>query len=126
MGFVTIDGIEVEFTDERNLLTVIKKAGIDIPTLCYIDELTVVNLVASSRVYKWDAYVTDDGGKPIDEWAKIGGKTDNGKSTAAGYTLTLPEAAQQIPIRYIRIYGTYHSANCGYHITEISVVGKAA
>lgn len=40
MGFVTIDGIEVEFTDERNLLTVIKKAGIDIPTLCYIDELS--------------------------------------------------------------------------------------
>lgn len=40
MGIVTIDGIEVEFTDERNLLTVIKKAGIDIPTLCYIDELS--------------------------------------------------------------------------------------
>ena len=40
MGIVTIDGIEVEFTDERNLLAVIKKAGIDIPTLCYIDELS--------------------------------------------------------------------------------------
>ena len=99
---------------------------VDFGKLCYIDELTVVNLVSSSRVYKWDAYITDDGEKPIGEWTKIGGKTDNGKSTAAGYTLTLPEAAQQTPIRYIRIYGTYHSANCGYHITEISVVGNPA
>ena len=40
MGIVTIDGIEVEFTNERNLLTIIKKAGIDIPTLCYVDELS--------------------------------------------------------------------------------------
>ncbi len=36
MGIMTIDGSKkVEFTDERNVLTVIRKAGIDIPTLCY-------------------------------------------------------------------------------------------
>ena len=35
MGTITIDGRKVEFTDEKNLLTVIRKAGIDIPTLCY-------------------------------------------------------------------------------------------
>ena len=34
MGTITIDGRKVEFTDEKNLLTVIRKAGIDIPTLC--------------------------------------------------------------------------------------------
>jgi len=34
--------MEVEFTNEKNLLTIIKKAGIDIPTLCYIDELSTV------------------------------------------------------------------------------------
>ena len=32
MGIMTIDGRKVEFTDERNVLTVIRKAGIDIPT----------------------------------------------------------------------------------------------
>ena len=31
MGTITIDGRKVEFTDEKNLLTVIRKAGIDIP-----------------------------------------------------------------------------------------------
>ena len=34
MGTITIDGRKVEFTDEKNLLTIIRKAGIDIPTLC--------------------------------------------------------------------------------------------
>ena len=40
MGTITIDGRKVEFTDEKNLLIVIRKAGIDIPTLCYHSELS--------------------------------------------------------------------------------------
>ena len=40
MGTITIDGRKVEFNDEKNLLTVIRKAGIDIPTLCYHSELS--------------------------------------------------------------------------------------
>ena len=40
MGIMTIDGRKVEFTDEKNVLTVIRKAGIDIPTLCYHSELS--------------------------------------------------------------------------------------
>ena len=39
MGFMTIDRIRVEFTDEPNVLSVIRKADIDIPTLCYHSEL---------------------------------------------------------------------------------------
>ncbi len=35
-----VDGKEVEFTDEPNLLEVIKKAGITIPTFCYRPDLT--------------------------------------------------------------------------------------
>ena len=41
MGSIIIDGIRVEFTDETNVLTVIRKAGIDLPTLCYVSELSV-------------------------------------------------------------------------------------
>ena len=41
MGIMTIDGIHVEFTDEANVLDVIRKAGIDLPTLCYVSELSV-------------------------------------------------------------------------------------
>ncbi len=40
MGTMTIDGRKVEFTDEKNVLTIIRKAGIDIPTLCYHSELS--------------------------------------------------------------------------------------
>ena len=40
MGVMTIDGRNVEFTDEKNVLSVIRKAGIDIPTLCYHSELS--------------------------------------------------------------------------------------
>ncbi|MBQ8856980.1 MAG: (2Fe-2S)-binding protein [Lachnospiraceae bacterium] len=40
MGYITINGKKVEFTDEKNLLTIIRKAGIDIPTLCYHSELS--------------------------------------------------------------------------------------
>lgn len=41
MGYMTIDGRTVEFTDELNVLAVIRKADIDIPTLCYHSELSV-------------------------------------------------------------------------------------
>lgn len=35
-----IDGKEVEFTDEPNLLEVIRKAGMNVPTFCYLPDLT--------------------------------------------------------------------------------------
>ena len=41
MGIMTIDGQSIEFTDEPNVLSVIRKAGIDIPTLCYHSELSI-------------------------------------------------------------------------------------
>lgn len=40
MGTMTIDGRKVEFTNEKNVLTIIRKAGIDLPTLCYHSELS--------------------------------------------------------------------------------------
>ena len=41
MGTITINGRKVPFTNEKNLLTIIRKAGIDIPTLCYQPELSI-------------------------------------------------------------------------------------
>lgn len=41
MGIMTIDGQAIEFMDESNVLSVIRKAGIDIPTLCYHSELSI-------------------------------------------------------------------------------------
>jgi NADH-quinone oxidoreductase subunit G len=38
---MVIDGIECPFTDERNVLEVAKNNGIEIPTLCYCENLTI-------------------------------------------------------------------------------------
>ena len=39
--YMIVDGIRVEFTDERNVLQVIQKAGIHVPTFCYYTELSI-------------------------------------------------------------------------------------
>ena len=39
--FMTIDGIPVEINGEKNLLEVIRKAGIKLPTFCYHSELSI-------------------------------------------------------------------------------------
>lgn len=41
MGYMLIDGHRVEFTDEKNILQVIRKAGIELPTFCYHSELSI-------------------------------------------------------------------------------------
>ena len=38
---MVIDGIECPFTNERNVLEVARKNGIDIPTLCYCENLSI-------------------------------------------------------------------------------------
>ena len=39
--YMIVDGIRVEFTDERNILQVIRKAGINVPTFCYYSDLSI-------------------------------------------------------------------------------------
>ena len=40
MGYITINNRKVEFTNEKNLLSVIRKSGIDLPPFCYHSELS--------------------------------------------------------------------------------------
>ncbi len=40
MSYMTINNMRVEFTNEKNVLSVIRKAGIDLPTFCYHSELS--------------------------------------------------------------------------------------
>ena len=69
MGRMIIDGMPVEFTDEQNVLSVIRKADIDLPTLCYHSDLSVYGacrlctveddkgrLFASCSERWWEAY----------------------------------------------------------------------
>jgi NADH-quinone oxidoreductase subunit G len=39
--YMIIDGDRVEFDKEKNILDVVKKAGIDLPTLCYYSDLSI-------------------------------------------------------------------------------------
>ena len=41
MGVITINGKKCEFTNEKNILTIIRNAGIEVPTLCYQPELSI-------------------------------------------------------------------------------------
>lgn len=41
MGYMTIDGQKIEFCNEKNILEVIRKAGIELPTFCYHSELSI-------------------------------------------------------------------------------------
>lgn len=40
MGYITINNRRTAFTNERNVLSVIRKSGIDLPTFCYHSELS--------------------------------------------------------------------------------------
>jgi len=40
-NYMIINGERVPFNDEKNILSVVRKAGIDLPTLCYYSELSV-------------------------------------------------------------------------------------
>lgn len=39
--YMIIDGLRAEFTDEKNILQVIRKVGINIPTFCYHTDLSI-------------------------------------------------------------------------------------
>lgn len=40
MKYMTVNNIKVSFTDEKNILTVLRKNGINLPTFCYHSELS--------------------------------------------------------------------------------------
>ena len=64
---MTIDNKKVEFTDEKNVLEVIRKMGIDLPTFCYYSELSIYEPV--------DVYRRDDRGKilpPAPNYPRMG------------------------------------------------------
>lgn len=93
---------------------------IDLGENTEIGAINVVNLVDSSRIYKWEAYATTDNTADINTWTKIGEKTNDDVSTAKGTTVTF----EKMTARYVRVYGTYHNQNIGYHLAEVSVLDE--
>lgn len=67
MGSMLIDGQRVEFDNEKNLLEVIRKCGIDLPTFCYHSELSVYGACRMCMVEdKWGGTVASCSTPPKD------------------------------------------------------------
>ncbi|WP_034847525.1 [FeFe] hydrogenase, group A [Ruminiclostridium josui] len=67
MGTMIIDGQMVEYTDEKNILAVIRKAGIELPTFCYHSELSVYGACRMCMVEdKWGGTITSCSTPPKD------------------------------------------------------------
>ena len=47
--YMFIDGIRVEFDQEPNILTLVRKAGIELPTFCYYSDLSIYGACRMSR-----------------------------------------------------------------------------
>ena len=39
--YMIIDGMRIPFTDEKDILQVINKAGIHVPTFCYYSDMSI-------------------------------------------------------------------------------------
>ena len=67
MGTMMIDGQPVPFTDEKQILQVIRKAGIDLPTFCYHSELSIYGACRMCMVEdEWGTLMTSCSTPPKD------------------------------------------------------------
>lgn len=67
MGIMLIDGQKIEFHDEKNILSLIRKAGIELPTFCYHSELSVYGACRMCMVEdKWGSTITSCSTPPKD------------------------------------------------------------
>ena len=71
MGTITINGKKYEFTNEKNVLTIIRNAGIEVPTLCYQPELSIFGACRLCSADADDA-VGSDGKMPPGQFFRKG------------------------------------------------------
>jgi NADH-quinone oxidoreductase subunit G len=48
--YMVIDGNRIEFDKEKNILDLVRKAGIDLPTLCYYTDLSVYLVLRHQKI----------------------------------------------------------------------------
>lgn len=39
--YITINGVKTEFTDEKNVLSIVRRTGVELPTFCYYSDLSI-------------------------------------------------------------------------------------
>lgn len=94
---------------------------VDLEQAYDLTAVTLVQYYSDTRYYHWEAYASNDNTLPLSSWTKIAEKSDNTLSTAKGYKAPV---TKEISARYVRIYGTYSSANIGFHFNEIEIYAR--
>lgn len=79
-----------------------------------IKQLNVRNYVSGGRYYQYAIYVSKD----QFNWTEVAVKTDTAAATDGGDTYSVNATG-----RYIRIVGTYNSANLGFHLSDFRAYG---
>jgi hypothetical protein len=80
-----------------------------------LDSINIRNYVVSGRYYNYEVYVSQD----KENWTLAYIKSDTSNADA-GYTYTFEDG---INAQYIKVVGTYNSANEAFHITELRAYG---
>ncbi|WP_135554092.1 galactose-binding domain-containing protein [Paenibacillus cymbidii] len=79
-----------------------------------IRQIRLRNYVDGTRFYQYAIYVSKD----RFNWTEVGAKTNTAPATDAGDSYAVSAAG-----RYIRVMGTYNSANAVFHITDLKAYG---
>ena len=96
---------------QENYLYLHQGSSSIVSCLLYTSVLTYVN---HSRYYHYEVYVSEDG----KEYRKVGEKvTDD----SADFSNTFQ--TEGIQARYLKVQGTYNSANPGFHLYEVRATG---
>ncbi|WP_164821358.1 galactose-binding domain-containing protein [Paenibacillus koleovorans] len=82
-----------------------------------ITQIKVRNYVDGTRYYQYTIYVSKD----HFNWTEVGAKNNTTPAADAGDTYTVNATG-----RYIRVMGTYNSANAVFHITDFKAYGYRA
>ena len=99
----------------------------DLGSALPLESVTLVNYQSTSRYYRWSVYATNDKTLPIEQWTLLGGKNNDEVPKADGHVLNMTLNAEDAydEYQYVRIYGTYNSANGGYHFCEVKLTTAA-
>ncbi len=89
---------------------------VDLEGVYKIDLVNVINYYKSSRYYQFEVYTSLDG----EEFYKIAEKKDSANATMYGTNFAFEEG---IYASYIRVVGTYNSANSAFHLNELRAYG---
>ena len=91
---------------------------VDLKEIIELDTVNVINYWASSRYYYYNVYTSLDGEEYELLYSKDSGTA---KGTVFGDVI---EAEDKVYARYVKVEGTYNSANSAFHLNELRVYGQ--